>query len=128
MKYSKELSEVNSPIKIKVSSHVSDDKVNRKCFLSNNYSSPLSKNFFTMQLKSLFKSPDSDEYGQFVQLDPHPTNKHICDAKRLLRDAIELHEQNLGKTHQHIRWIVKECTQDDQNNDIGIVGYRCVFS
>lgn len=82
------------------------------------------QNFFSGKLKNLFKDPKSDEYGQFVQFDPYPSNKDICDAKALLRNSITLTEQKLNKKHRNLKWIIHQITQDDNGHDVGVVGYR----
>lgn len=77
-----------------------------------------------MILKDIFKDPDSDEYGQFCQFEPYPSNKMICDAKALLRDSITMTEQKLSKTAKNLKWIIHDKIQDDNGTDIGVVGYR----
>lgn len=74
-----------------------------------------------MTIKPIFKSPDSDEYGQFCVLRPYPTNKEVCAAKRLMRDSMVL----FGPL-KDVQWIVGQIDKDDQGNEVGIVGWRAV--
>lgn len=101
------------------------EKVNRKYNLLDNNNTHHPENFSQFQLKDVFKNPKTNEYGQFVQLDPYPSNKQVCDAKAILRNSITLTEQKLNKKHRNLKWIIHPITQDDNGQDIGVVGY-CV--
>lgn len=81
-----------------------------------------------MKVKTIFKNPEAEQYGQFVSFKPYPSKNQVCQAKLFLRESIRLFEKKIKKRAGPITWIVHDRYKDDNGDSTGVVGWKADFT